>query len=1092
MTSFIGRTINNRYRLDSLLGDGGMGTVYRAYDLNLERTVSVKLMHAHYARQDEFRTRLAQEARTAAQLDHPAIVKVFDFGDSDAGLFIAMEYVDGGSLREHLHRLQKMQKYLPLIQSLQIAAQIADALHYAHARGIIHRDVKPGNILLKRLSQPDQAHEQPFRAMLTDFGLVKLQEGTHLTQSGTTLGTPTYMSPEQCEGRELDGRADLYALGVVLYELVTNQLPFTFQTLAEAISTHNRGVMPPPARDIRADVPPVIDAILQKALAKSPNDRFTTGAEMASALRSAIISLEDAPTQVMSREEVSILERVSEPPVGYELKIITPGHPDSVIPLIRSMVTIGRSVDNDVVLPTEGVSRHHARLQATPLGWEVVDLGGVNGTWLNDQRLRSNEPTPFPPGTQLRIGPYELLLQAPEIDRRQTQPTVQTQLAGTTPPMAQNTPSSQQPEPVALFLARDTLPSEPGESLELKVEVVNRSSTDDRVTLRVHGLPTAWVTTPGEFIAVPAGEAVQLPILIRPPRHRSTPTGRQRFRVELVSQNHPQLKIGANASLILSPFVAFEARLEQSQVRLPATLLVSIHNTGNAPADFSLVARERQGGIRFHGERGRIRLQPGQVANVELDMEARSQSLFGGGEIYPFEVEVVSSAGGRQTLSGEARTGAMLPVGLLYGLIFLITFACILGGLALLSSRDRIFGVVPTPSPNATAISVTQTVMAAEQTIAAATAGPATLIPGEDGDNDGLSNAQEGLLGTDPLNPDTDGDGLSDGEEVLVHGTNPLRRDTDGDLLPDWDELNTYRTDPRNVDTDGDGIPDGIEVAQGTDPLVPNFTPTPSVTLLPELTPTDTPPPTNTPSPTNTLLPSVTPSVTNTSLPSPTATDTPLPTATETLAPTETPSATPTITPTPTNTPLPNPQLSCITTPPLIDGIFNVTEWPAVPMIQFQPGTNASRRVEVYVARDAANLYMAFLINDNTVDASDSLRLYFDTTNNGGDPDSADRFFQVGRDNSRAVATGIGSNSDTRTWNPEYTSDNWTAVIGTPVVDQWVVEMQINIAVEMPALANPFAMMVQVLYTGELATWPEAALTNEPGTWQDVDNPACP
>ncbi len=127
--------------------------------------------------QEEFRARLVQEARTSAQLDHPSIVRVYDFGDSESGLFIAMEYVEGGSLRDHLRRLQRLQKYLPLIQCLQIGIQIAEALDYAHIRKIIHRDVKPGNIILKRLSRPDEAGMQPFRALLTDFGLVKLQEG---------------------------------------------------------------------------------------------------------------------------------------------------------------------------------------------------------------------------------------------------------------------------------------------------------------------------------------------------------------------------------------------------------------------------------------------------------------------------------------------------------------------------------------------------------------------------------------------------------------------------------------------------------------------------------------------------------------------------------------------------------------------------------------------------------------------------------------------------------------------------------------------------------------------------------------------------
>ena len=160
-------------------------------------------------------------------------------------------------------------------------------------------------------------------------------------------------------------------------------------------------------------------------------------------------------------------------------------------------------------------------------------------------------------------------------------------------------------------------------------------------------------------------------------------------------------------------------------------------------------------------------------------------------------------------------------------------------------------------------------------------------------------------------------------------------------------------------------------------------------------------------------------------------------------------------------------------------------------MIQFSPPDNNSDIVQVYFVRDATNLYLAFLINDPTTDATDAMRLYFDTTGNRGDPDTADRFFFVVRDGTAQVQAGIGSNSDGNIWDTNYSSSNWTAELGGQP-GQWVVEMEINASAEMAALANPFGMMMQVLYTGDLAVWPEGGGSNSPSTWQFVDNVSCP
>jgi eukaryotic-like serine/threonine-protein kinase len=1082
MSNLIGQVIAH-YRLEALLGEGGMGTVYRAYDLNLDRTVAIKLMHVHIARQPEFRARLTQEARAAAQLDHPSIVRIIDFGESEAGLYIAMEFVGGGSLRAHLQRLQAQTKFLPLEQSLQIGYQIADALDYAHKRGLIHRDVKPSNIILKRLNRPEESDEQPFRAVLTDFGLVKLLEGEGLTLSGVTLGTPGYMSPEQIEGQKLDGRSDLYSLGVVLYELATNHPPFQFRSLSEAVASHMRGDVAPPASQFRQDLPPLIDALLARALARSPADRFRDGAEMADSLRSTLYALEDSPTRVLQRQPNSDnqAELVGEAPPGYHLLISSEDQQPIVAALARPVIHLGRGAENDVVLPADGVSRQHARLQAVENGWQVVDLGGINGTELNGQRLVANEPTPLLPGNELQIGPYQVTLTGPGESVQQDQAVAEPAGVpdeGDLPTAVESnpevpTPTTERGAPVAIFLGQETIAIEPGQEAEVMVEVLNRSNVNDRVNLRVHGLPSDWLALPGEFVAAPAGESVQIPLLIHPPRQTDTPAGRQRYRIELVSQQHPDVEAALNASLVLGSFEAFEANLEPEEIRLPGTVQVSIVNSGNKSSDFSLVGRDPEEFIRFRGERGRISLEPGQTATVDLYLEARRQTWFGSNELFPYEVQVISRSGSRQILEANAQTVALLPEWLLYVTISATVFICVLGLLIVLFS-----GREPAPVINvrATELALTATALAGEEmadVVVTVVLTPGTPVPFTDSDGDGLTDAQERLIGTDPLNPDSDGDGLTDGQEVLTYGTNPLR-----------------------PDTSGDGINDGTAVAMGIDPLrgvLPTPTPFPS--------PTPTPPvvivaPTPTP---EIIIVTATPAVIPTPIvivatptPSPTA---PIVLATATFTPTPTVTATPEpiVPATPTMTPEPNPALVCTLQPPSIDGVMQIAEWGTRPLMTIFPENNISRAVQLYFLRDNTDLYLAFLIGDPGIGTDSAVHIYFDTTNQGGIPDTTDRAFSLFRNGTQLVRAGRGTPVNNDVWDPDYTSDNWDTAVGEPGGGRWVVEIAVNQAAEMPLLANPFGMMLEIRFDdGTLLVWPEEALASDAHTWQDVDNPTCP
>lgn len=271
----IGTTLNNRYRLDEELGVGGMGFVYRAQDILLDRAVAVKLI-SESGLGTEGRNRLLREAQSAAQLNHPNIVSVYDAGEAEGRPFIVMELVDGKSL--YSRRPESVE------QVISVALQICAALEHAHSHGIIHRDVKPENVLRKADG----------KIKLTDFGLAR-SVASRLTVEGGISGTAFYLAPEQALGRQIDGRTDLYALGVMLYELTAGRLPFTGDDLLTVISQHLHAPVVPPSTH-NPDIPPALDALILQLLSKLPEDRPSSATEVARILsRLAAVSEKPLP-----------------------------------------------------------------------------------------------------------------------------------------------------------------------------------------------------------------------------------------------------------------------------------------------------------------------------------------------------------------------------------------------------------------------------------------------------------------------------------------------------------------------------------------------------------------------------------------------------------------------------------------------------------------------------------------------------------------------------------------------------------------------------------------------------------------------------
>ncbi|MFI9822194.1 serine/threonine-protein kinase [Streptomyces sp. NPDC052013] len=275
-TDLTGRRVAG-YRIEREIGRGGMAVVYRAHDLRLDRTVALKLLAPDLARNDTFRRRFTHESRTAAAIDHPHIVPVFEAGETEGILYIAMRYVDGSDLRRLLDR----EGPLPVPAALRIAAQVASALDAAHEHALVHRDVKPGNILVAHGTDSDH----PEHVYLTDFGLTKKSLSlTGFTTVGQFVGTLDYVAPEQISGRPVDARCDVYGLACVVHETLTGHPPFRRDDDMALLWAHQYDD-PPPLTAARPDVPPQADAVFAKAMAKSPDDRYASCRDFVTALR---------------------------------------------------------------------------------------------------------------------------------------------------------------------------------------------------------------------------------------------------------------------------------------------------------------------------------------------------------------------------------------------------------------------------------------------------------------------------------------------------------------------------------------------------------------------------------------------------------------------------------------------------------------------------------------------------------------------------------------------------------------------------------------------------------------------------------------
>lgn len=303
MRTLLGTTLSGRYRLESRIGSGGMSIVYRAHDETLDRFVAIKVLHREVSSDSAALERFRREARAVARLSHPNIVQVIDAGEDDGRPYIVFECVDGETLKERIRE----QGRLGVPEAVGHAAAIARALGAAHAQQVVHRDVKPQNVLI----------DADDTAKVTDFGIARTLDEEGLTADGRVLGTTDYVSPEQALGHEVTGQSDLYALGVVLYEMLTGELPYRGDSQVAVAMQHVRGTVPD-VRATRPEVPPALAAVIKRATARQPARRYPDGAVMAAELERALV-LDDGP----GRDDGMVTAQI---PAVAAPAVIRPGH----------------------------------------------------------------------------------------------------------------------------------------------------------------------------------------------------------------------------------------------------------------------------------------------------------------------------------------------------------------------------------------------------------------------------------------------------------------------------------------------------------------------------------------------------------------------------------------------------------------------------------------------------------------------------------------------------------------------------------------------------------------------------------------------
>ncbi|MCJ7624346.1 MAG: protein kinase [Anaerolineaceae bacterium] len=658
MEHLIGQTLD-RYKIIELLGEGGMGAVFRAQDMTLLRDVAIKVMHAQFARQSDLRERFLLEARTAARLRHPSIVQVHDFGQEKSLLYIIMEYIPGDNLLELLNNLKKQNKWILLEETIQLIRQIALALDYAHRNGILHRDIKPSNVMIV----PEATENLPYRPVLTDLGLAKLLEGVPITREGVSMGTPAYMSPEQALGQKTDARSDVYSLGILLYELCVGRLPFPARTITEAIRYHTKEP-PPKPRSIKADIPENIEKMILRAIEKKPENRFPDAGAFAQVLssfgREASAVSTGAAVSLMTQYQQSLIEMRGRsvlddfgttPDVSQtQIRILDKDKNTRLVPFRGSQMTIGRGKENDIAIEDTKISRRHARIEFDGKNYHVIDLESTNGTFLENTKLLPGYGELWTPEKPLRMGSAWLSL----VTAVGLSALPQKDHAGTEVELSAGIHQSVGRR-VTAVLETSQYSVEAGGNVILKGNLLNQGQLVDHFNLNLIGVPSEWVTTPPNGVQLMPGMKQEVQISVHPPRNPNSKAGGYAIKFQVISRVTPEDITEVSANLTINPYYHFEFNLRPQKQRgvTSGKFTMVLRSMCNADLTFDFEAQDLEGICSFDFEPARLVLPAGEEKTGTIKVSSRIPRMGHQYKNYPFTV--TARAQESYDLVGQAR-----------------------------------------------------------------------------------------------------------------------------------------------------------------------------------------------------------------------------------------------------------------------------------------------------------------------------------------------------------------------------------------------------------------------------------------------------